>query len=410
MFRSEAIEHATARLEGAVIVTPRLSWEAVTVALIALVAAGMLFVVEGTYARSENVTGVLLPSLGVSEVRPPREGVVQEVFVTEGEYVRAGEPLLEIKSESATRTGDNEAEHIATFLTRQEGNLRVQLALAEAKGNTEKAALTSELGGLQAELVELEAQIRRQAMMVEKAKNEYDHIQVLVARGFVTKRESEAREDAILSRAQEQQSLMRQASALRSSITRAEIMLGQREIETQAEIARLGAAQAELGRSRAEVESRRGYVSVAAIAGRITAIQVKKGQVADLTRPAMTIIPEGGRLEAQLHVPSAAAGFLHVGQEVRLQIDAFPFQRFGTIPAKILRIPRTVTIPRTAVGEDAQVPVYIVTAALDSDSLEHWYVGADLAPGMTLTASIVTERRTLLEWILEPLNAVRKRT
>lgn len=410
MFRSEAIEHATARLEGAVIINPRLSWEVVTFALLALVSLAALFLVKGTYARSEHVTGVLLPSLGVSEVMPSRSGVVREVFVKEGDLVRAGQPLLEVGNEEATLNGDNEADRIVSFLARQERNLETQLALAHARGASEKAALGSESDGLRAELVELEVQIRRQAAMIDKAQVEYNHIQDLVARGFVTKRESEAREDAILTRAQEQQSLRRQLSALRSRITQAEFTRGQRDIETQAEIARLGAAGAELGRSRAEVESRRGYVTVAAIAGRVTAIQAKRGQIADPTQPAMTVIPNGGRLEAQLHVPSVAAGFLHVGQEVRLQIDAFPFQRFGTIPAEILRIPRTVTVPKTAAGEESQAPVYVVTAALDRHSVENWYAGSDLAPGMTLTASIITERRSLLEWIIEPLNAVRKRT
>jgi membrane fusion protein len=410
MFRSEAIEHATAKLEGNVIVPPRVGWEVLSAFMIVIVLLGAVFLVTGTYARSENVTGTLVPSLGISHVLPSRAGVILDVAVKEGQLVKAGQPLLEIGNEEATRRGANATDRLVSFLEEQEDNLDLQMELIQLKGESERNGLNSEIAGLRNERAELEDQIARQITIVAKAQEEYERIQDLVSKGFVTRRESDVREEAVLAKSQDLQSLKRQASALRSKITQAGISMAKQSIEMQADLARLKATEAELGKSRAEVESRRGYMTVAAVNGKVTSVDARRGQIADPSRTAMMIIPDGSHLEAELHVPTRAAGFLRLGQEVRLQIDAFPFQRFGTIPARISRVPNAATsLARMQDGAQNNEPIYVVSARVGSDAAAKWNRKLGLQPGMTLRASIITERRTLLEWLIEPLLSVRGR-
>ena len=93
---------------------------------------------------------------------------------------------------------------------------------------------------------------------------------------------------------------------------------------------------------------------------------------------------------------------------MRLAVDAFPYQRFGTVRARIVRhlLGRRSRAP-TADG--AVVPVYLVTAELDEPCVTAFGRRQQLLPGMTLTARIVTEQQSLLEWLFEPLFAVRGR-
>jgi membrane fusion protein len=130
----------------------------------------------------------------------------------------------------------------------------------------------------------------------------------------------------------------------------------------------------------------------------------------------MAIVPEGVTLEAELHVPTAAIGFVREGQEVRLRIDAFPYQRFGTTPARIVRVAQAPTIQNTSPARDGNPNVrepdvfYLVTAALERSALQAFGRTFAFQPGMTLRATIITERRSLFEWLFEPVLAVRQRT
>jgi membrane fusion protein len=63
--------------------------------------------------------------------------------------------------------------------------------------------------------------------------------------------------------------------------------------------------------------------------GRVTALQVRTGETADPGRPLLNISPPGAELVAELYLPSRAIAFIAPRQEVKIQYDAFPYQKFG---------------------------------------------------------------------------------
>ena len=121
----------------------------------------------------------------------------------------------------------------------------------------------------------------------------------------------------------------------------------------------------------------------------------------------MTIVPPGAELQAELAVPSSAIGFVEAGQEVSLAIDAFPYQRFGTVKGEVLTVAESALSQQGANG--AVVAVYPVRVKLNADAVTAFGRSEPLISGMTLSARIVTEKQSLLEWLFEPLYAVRRR-
>jgi membrane fusion protein len=96
-----------------------------------------------------------------------------------------------------------------------------------------------------------------------------------------------------------------------------------------------------------------------------------------------------------------------VGQDVRLAVDAFPYQRFGTVRGKVVTV---ATSSMSAQGEDGRpIVVYPVTVELEQPSVAAYGRREPLVSGMTLTARIVTEKQSLLQWLFEPLFAVQRR-
>jgi membrane fusion protein len=141
-------------------------------------------------------------------------------------------------------------------------------------------------------------------------------------------------------------------------------------------------------------------------------LPVSLGQAIAPGATVAVVIPEGAKLEAELLAPSRAAGFIHPGQEVHLMLQAFPYQRFGTVKGRISTISRTVLGPTeiNIPGLRIDEPVFRVRVALPREEVHAYGEAIPLQPGMLLSADIVFDRRSLVRWLFDPLFAVARRT
>jgi membrane fusion protein len=101
---------------------------------------------------------------------------------------------------------------------------------------------------------------------------------------------------------------------------------------------------------------------------------------------------------------------VNTGQNVRLMVDAFPFQQYGVIQGQIREISRSATRPgEMAAPIDFKEPVYRVSVALSTDAITAYGIARPLQSGMTLKADVITDKRTFMSWLLDPLLAARAR-
>ena len=116
-------------------------------------------------------------------------------------------------------------------------------------------------------------------------------------------------------------------------------------------------------------------------------------------------------LEAQLLVPSRAIGFIEPGNTVLLRYQAYPYQKFGHHIGRVTRVSRSAVNPgesnALAGSGQATEPYYRVLVALDAQTVMAYGKPESLRPGMALEADILSERRRLYEWLLEPLYSLR---
>jgi membrane fusion protein len=95
-------------------------------------------------------------------------------------------------------------------------------------------------------------------------------------------------------------------------------------------------------------------------------------------------------------------GFARPGQRVTLRLDAFPYQKFGVQHATLASIAGSMELPERP-GPDGMQPYYRLIALLDKQTVPAYGEEVPLRPGMRLMADIVVDKRSLLEWLLEPL-------
>lgn len=149
-----------------------------------------------------------------------------------------------------------------------------------------------------------------------------------------------------------------------------------------------------------------GALITAPVTGQVIVAEAREGMVASADSTLFVVAPTEGQLQARMLVPSRAVGFLQPGQEVRLQMDAFPFQRFGSVTARITQIsgaallPGQIDVPLTFAEAS-----YLVDAELITTTLTAYGQLAQIENGMQFSADIVIDRRNLIEWLLDPLYA-----
>jgi len=120
------------------------------------------------------------------------------------------------------------------------------------------------------------------------------------------------------------------------------------------------------------------------------------GGVVEAVRPLMVIVPYGA-LIVEAQVLNKDAGFVHRGQDVAIKVESFPFTRYGTIPGLI------VNVSSDAVDDKKLGQVYVARIALKRSTITRDGSVAALAPGMSLTADIMTGRRTILSYLISPI-------
>ena len=182
--------------------------------------------------------------------------------------------------------------------------------------------------------------------------------------------------------------------------------------ESNQRIARLKAQKAELEGRKSDLSGRSAYAVTSSVAGKVVSLSVSSiGRSIQAGQPLLTVMPEDSLLGAELFIPSRAIGFVEKGQEVRLLYDAFPYQFFGSYKATITDVTEIILAPNEILASlDLRESVYRVTARIEDSTIKTGTKEIALQSGMTLRANIVLERRSFLDWLLEPIHVLRERS
>lgn len=406
LFRQEALVHRTERLHGSINIATPMSWQTVGFLLFAALITVIVFLAAGTYARVETVPGQVALDRGVATIVPSRAGIVVGIDVTEGQQVAAGQRLAVIRSEESMTTGTTVPQRIREALATQDARLKEQEELVLGAASADQARLKAQIEGDLAALPALEAQMADQKQLIAAAVNDKKRVRELAERGYISKRDMEQREAELLTRRQQLAQMEQSLASKRSEIEQARRAIVQSGMAARAQVAGTQSDRATLLQQDAQTDLARGYALVAPVGGVVTALTARLGQPASPEQQLMLLVPGHSQTRVELYVPTTASGFLAVGQDVRLSIDAFPYQTFGTVRARITSISRAA-ISRQ--GPTGSLPVYLVTATMAHPWVMAFGRRQPLLPGMTLSARIVTEKRSLIEWLFEPLFAVRAR-
>lgn len=392
------------------LVTPLSRW------MLAVMAAAMgvaivLFMVYGHYTKRDRVSGELVPSSGLLNVTSATGGVVTAVDVREGQHVRRGDPLVEM-------SGDTDSASLGDIRARISARLRAQQHALEADVRTQTATVEQQRRQLKDALAMLESQkaqvVAQEAIQQEQVGSDQTllrRIEPLESKGYVSAFQVQQQHNALL-----------QAKTQLKSLTRQRLQIAQQMADTRHKLAQLpltlssqrSATERQIdgiAQQLAQNEAQRASVLRARSDGVVSSLLVKPGQSVRGGQPLLSVLPRGSALQAQLLVPSRAVGFIDPGSRVVLRYQAYPYQKFGLHYGRVSSISRSALGPSDIValtGRQAKQPLYEITVDLDRQSILAYGKAQPLKPGMSLSADILMDRRTLLEWVFEPLYGLRR--
>jgi hemolysin D len=123
------------------------------------------------------------------------------------------------------------------------------------------------------------------------------------------------------------------------------------------------------------------------------------GSVLREAEPLFTLVPLDVPIEAEVSVDARDIGLVRNGAPVRIKLDAYPFQKHGTLEGTV----RTITEDSFADKENGGQTFYRARVALTPGTLRGVSEAYRLIPGMTVAAEIKSGERTVLSYFLYPL-------
>jgi HlyD family secretion protein len=134
----------------------------------------------------------------------------------------------------------------------------------------------------------------------------------------------------------------------------------------------------------------------APISGRVYSVKATKGPV-QAGEELLSILPDGEELLLEIKVLNRDIGFIREGMKAKVKMATFPFQEFGTIDGTVVQVS-----PNAITDKDLGL-VFPTRVILEKHSIQVRGREVALTPGMAATGEIVTRKKSILTFLIEPV-------
>ena len=404
-------------------------------AMLALLCGVLVWAVVGKLDIVAVAQGKLVPQSYVKIVQPAESGIVKEILVGEGDTVRAGQVLMRMD----TLITDADAKSIENDLQGK------RLALRRIDAELADTPFQSQAGDPQYLAAAAQAQYRANRAAYQAALAEERSRLAKAKQDLAAALEVRRKFSAILPHYREQEKAFEKlgkdgyAGGVMVSDKRRERIEKEQELATQdhmIESARAGVQQSEMKLVQIDSDYRRQLHAERSEAQRAfdqlsqeLAKQTHRKELLELKAPQdsvvkdlathsigtvvqpgtvlLTLVPRNESLRAEVWLTNEDIGFVKEGQPVRLKFAAFPFQKYGMVQGTVEHIGADsveVQPGGAAAGQGSQAPSnYKALVALQASSLEADGARFPLSAGMQANAEILLGTRTVLEYLLSPV-------
>lgn len=398
----------------------------------AVIAFFAFLILWAHWAVIDEVTkgeGKAIPSSKVQKIQNLEGGIVAQIYVHEGQIVEAGAPLIRLDdTRFASNVGETEADRVAMELRVARLSAEVDekpLVVADAIQKTvprqaanelalyqsRKQQMADEIGGLQAQVLQKQQELREFGSKAEQYRSslgllqkEINMSEPLVARGAVSPVD-------ILRLKRSEVETRGQLDSTTLAIPRAQAAINevQRKIdETRGKfrsdaLTQLNEARANLSKYTATAKGLEDRVNRTMVNSPVRGVikQVLVNTVGGVIQPGsdiVEIVPLDDTLVVEAKIRPQDIAFLHPGQKAMIKFTAYDYTIYGGLEGKLEQIGAD-----TITDEDKKQTYYLIRLRTDRNHL-----GSDdkpllIIPGMVASVDIITGRKSILSYLLKPI-------
>ncbi|HEX7641973.1 MAG TPA: HlyD family type I secretion periplasmic adaptor subunit [Burkholderiaceae bacterium] len=386
-----------------------------------------------------SAEGKLVPQSYVKIVQPADAGIVQDILVKEGERVVAGQILMRMDAKDAMADQKNvqtelslrslqlrriDAELGNHPLAKQTDDPEDLFRQVQAQYDDRRRAYTDAVSGAQEALHKAERdddagkeQLAKLREVTPILKEQADSYANMGKEGYVPQLQVRDKEREYLEKSRDLKAQEATVASLDAAVAAAQKQVAELTSKYRSDL--------QNERIDAEGQYRKVEQEMVKQVHKTSLLELKapqSGIVKDLaTHTAGTVVspgtvllslvPEHESLVAEVMVKNDDVGFVYPQQKVKIKLAAYPFQQYGMIDGEILTVGADANDDQQASqrqGQDnnrdkAPPSIYKAIVALDSQQLTVDKSQFKLVPGMQVTAEINQGKRTVLEYILSPL-------
>jgi membrane fusion protein, adhesin transport system len=392
-----------------------------------IVAFFVVAVIWAALAVVDEVTrgeGKVITSSQTQYIQNLEGGIISEILVREGQVVEKGDVLFRIDSTRFAsefregRSSDRALRAKVARLTAEAQRTRLQmpdelrkeaptaaqneLAVYEARQQdlaNKNGIFREQLAQRNQELIEMRSRAARLDEGLQYLQKEIALTAPLVKQGIMSEVE--------LLR------LEREAARVRTDLDAARLALPriQAAIEdafrsaAAAEPADARAQLAKLGEALPALEDRVSRTEVRAPAKGIVKVIPNKtpGGVVQPGSPLAELVPVEESLLVEAKIKPSDIAFVSVGQPAVVKLAAYDYSIYGGLEGKVVYVSGDSLQP--AQGE----PYFVAHVRTHASAVAFQGKMLPVIPGMTATADVLTGRKSVLEYLLKPINKVRER-
>ncbi|MGJ8561330.1 MAG: HlyD family secretion protein [Litorimonas sp.] len=344
----------------------------------------------GNFSDVVRSSGWLKPDKGLVKVLAPQFGNVEHLHVRQGDEVAKGQPIATLDLDTNIVGNRKSVEASLSEIDKQIDEHTLSIELSYAQNQQSEKALRREINSLEEELDLILTEARLLGVRMDESSQLTDRFEDLFKNEVVSMLElRQQREQNLIL----QQSMVRleksivtlreQINAKKSdaeaiSLTHQQLLSEKRRITSGLRESKYNLAQ-------------RGIITlVSPIDGRIAAIPLYDGLSVTQNELIATVLPSGGKLEAEIFVPSKDASLINIGQDARIKFHGFPYQRYGVMKGTVSSFSKTIFLPGELSNSlQSNEPVYRIVVEIEEQSIRAENGIFPLQSGMTLDADIV---------------------
>ncbi|EKN46106.1 MULTISPECIES: HlyD family type I secretion periplasmic adaptor subunit [Pseudomonas syringae group] len=374
----------------------------------------------------ESFQGRLIPEKKVKTVQSPQSGEIRKIFVSDGSFVKAGQPIALMDTTVANAELDKLSKQKMKQLISLE---RINSSLRNIPpdfsdypkelAREETDLWTAEETNYNAQRDELKKQINLKKISIETARSSFDKIEAEYKNSSA--QEALVRDGvgvAISEFSYMNYKSAKTKSAIDMKIQRSNLAQAAQELSlAEGKFSDLFTKRTEeLVKQREQIIAEKSTVDLELIKSERKAVlmEIKSpedgyvdklkltnvGQALGSSEIVATIVPKDQTLVMRAEASTKDIALISEGAPSHIKIDAYPYQLYGAIKGSIIWVSADSEEDTTTVGREKGGRHYLLES-----SLGEWELGTNditLKPGMSATIDVTTQRKTILSIIFSP--------